>query len=337
MGIKIIRKLSVVFMVSLLLWSCENDSKRRLETRPKAATKTAIVLKETPSFNQDSAYAFVQKQVDFGPRVPNSDAQLECAQWLEAKMKSFGLETSVQQGEVTAYNDQKLRMINVMGRYRPEVKDRILLCAHWDTRPYADRDTKNLNEPIDGANDGASGVGVLLELARIISLDSIGPNIGFDIVFFDTEDYGKPETSMVGSSSDSWCLGSQYWAKNIPFANYRPKYGILLDMVGASNAVFPKEAASMHYAPFVMNRVWSVAQAMGHKDYFANINGNPITDDHIYLNTIAGIPTIDIIHYEMGRADFGTFHHTHDDNMDVIDANTLKVVGEVLTQVIYQE
>jgi len=338
MGIKIGRLLLSVSLLSMVLWSCENDAERKVETRQKpAASKPAIQLIATPSFNQDTAFAFVQKQVDFGPRVPNTDAQLACAKWMEAKMKSFGLETSAQQAEVIAYNDQPLRMINVMGRYRPELKDRVLLCAHWDTRPYADRDTRDLNKPIDGANDGASGVGVLLELARAISKDSLGPNIGFDIVFFDTEDYGKPESSMVGTSNDSWCLGSQYWAKNIPFANYRPRYGILLDMVGASNAVFPKEAASMNYAPSVVNNVWSIAQAMGHKDYFPNINGNPITDDHIYLNTLAGIPTIDIIHYEMGRADFGSFHHTHEDNMDIIDANALKVVGDVLMQVIYKE
>lgn len=338
MVIKISYRLLSVLILSTALASCGSDADRKIEQQPKpVSSKPAITLIETPAFNQDSAYAYIQKQVDFGPRVPNTKAQLECAVWLEMKLASFGWEASTQKGEVTAYNDNKLRIFNVMGRYRPELTDRILLCAHWDTRPYADRDTKDLNKPIDGANDGGSGVGVLLEIARLISADSNGPNIGVDIVFFDAEDYGKPESSMVGKANDSWCLGSQYWAKNIPFKNYNPRYGILLDMVGASNAIFPKEAASMHYAPEVMNNVWAIAHAMGHKDYFSNINGNPITDDHIYLNTIAGIPTIDIIHYEMGRADFGSFHHTHADNMSIIDANTLKVVGDVVTQVIYQE
>ena len=231
----------------------------------------------------------------------------------------------------------KISQFSLLPQGQPEAKERVLLCAHWDSRPYADRDSENRNKPIDGANDGASGVGVLLEIARAISSDSLKPNVGYDIVFFDAEDYGKPEGSMIGKSSDSWCLGSQYWANNLPIPGYTAKFGILLDMVGSPNAVFPKEGVSMHFAPHIVNRVWKTAHSMGYSQYFKNFNGSEITDDHLYLNQIANIPTIDIIHYEMGRMDFWAFHHTHEDNMSGIEPTTLKVVGEVVMQVLYQE
>lgn len=330
-------KLSLVIgAIALIIAACGENNDRKIEpvTQP---IQPALELVPTPDFNADSAYAFVQKQVDFGPRVPNTEAHKACATWLQSELKRFGLEVSAQQTTVTAYNGTPLEIFNIAGRYKPEAKTRILLCAHWDTRPYADRDDEMRTKPIDGANDGGSGVAVLLEMARIIALDSLKPDVGFDIVFFDAEDYGKPEASMVGKANDSWCLGSQYWSANIPFENYKPRYGILLDMVGAANAVFPKEAVSMHYAPHVVDLVWNIAGVMGHRAYFSNVNGNPITDDHNYLNSIAGIPTIDIIHYDMFRNDFGSFHHTHEDNMDVIDKNTLKVVGDVMLQVLYSE
>jgi glutaminyl-peptide cyclotransferase len=325
-----------VVIATVMIGSCKEETERSVQT-PTAPEKPAVQLKATPPFSGDQAYNYVQQQVDFGPRVPNSAAHQACASWLVETLQSHGLETSVQRATVQSYNGIDLNISNIMGRYKPDAQERILLCAHWDTRPYADRDSEQRNKPIDGANDGGSGVGVLLELARALGSAETAPGIGVDIVFFDAEDYGKPESAMSGSGNDSWCLGSQYWSANLPIAGYAPRYAILLDMVGASNAVFPKEGASVYYAKDVVEKVWGIGQAMGHKDYFANISGNPITDDHIYLNTVAGIPTIDIIHYEMARLDFGDFHHTHRDNMDIIDAGSLQVVGEVLLQVIYQE
>lgn len=334
-----LRKTALLCTVAMFAVSCEDTPKDQPETAPvKSPTevpKTQLV--KTPAFNPDSAYDYIARQVEFGPRVPNTEAHKKCARWLQDELKALDLEVSVQEATVTAYNGVDLNIYNIMGRYKPEAKDRILLCAHWDSRPYADRDTEQRNKPIDGANDGASGVGVLMELARAIQTDSLKPNIGFDIILFDAEDYGKPEASMMGQSNDSWCLGSQYWSNNIPFEDYQPRYGILLDMVGAGNAVFPKEGASLHFAPRIVHKVWTIAAAMNYKDYFVSFEGNPITDDHVYLNSIGKIPTIDIIHYEMARNDFGKFHHTHDDNMDIINKGTLRVVGEVVLQVIYQE
>lgn len=324
--------------LALLALSCQEDAKPEGEPAETAAPpQPAFSILKTPAFNADSAYAFIEAQVAFGPRVPNTAAHEACAQWLTKKLKSYGLTTNVQEATVRSYNDQPLNIFNIMGQYNPGASKRILLCAHWDSRPYADRDDDRRSKPIDGANDGASGVGVLLEIARILQADTTGPEIGVDIVFFDAEDYGKPEGSMIGTSNNSWCLGSQHWSKNLPIANYDPAFGILLDMVGAANAQFPKEGVSMYYAPHIVNRVWKIAHAMGHDDYFKNFRGSEITDDHLYLNQLANIPTIDIIHYEMGRGDFGSFHHTHEDNMDIIDRTTLGVVGNVVTQVLYQE
>jgi glutaminyl-peptide cyclotransferase len=325
---------SAVMLVLIASCSEEPKEKTPIQTLPP---ESKLTLKPRPAFDADSAYAFIEKQVRFGPRVPNTKEHTRCASWLEKKLKSYGATVIIQKAQLTAYNGQELSAVNIMGQINPNASKRILLCAHWDSRPYADRDSKERMKPIDGANDGASGVGVLLEVLRAIHLDSIDPDLGVDIVFFDAEDYGKPEGSMLGNSGDSWCLGSQYWAKNLPIKDYKPEFGILLDMVGAADAVFPKEGVSLYYAPQIVDKVWKIAGAMGHENYFRSFKGNEITDDHRYLNEIAKIPTIDIIHYDMGRFDFGEFHHTHADNMDVIDKSTLQVVGDVVLQVLYQE
>lgn len=336
---KMIRTGIGVLSISLLLVGCGGEPSRKIEPvqqTPVAASKVELIT--TPEFSGESAYQYVQKQVDFGPRVPNTATHKACSEWLEEELDRLGWKTNVQKATVTAYNDDKLSIYNIMGQWNPEAKKRILLSAHWDTRPYADRDVKDRNKPIDGANDGASGVGVLLELARVLSEAEDSLNIGIDVVFFDAEDYGKPQSSMIGNqASNTWALGSQYWSKNLPIAGYKAEYGILLDMVGASSAVFPREYYSLQYAPAVVDKVWEIAHAMGHKDYFSNMKGNPVIDDHLFVNQNAGIPMIDIIHYDMFRNDFGHFHHTHEDNMEVIDANTLAVVGDVVLQVLYQE
>ncbi|GAB5539439.1 MAG: M28 family peptidase [Salibacteraceae bacterium] len=329
--------LMISLLVAIGVQSCDEKQNPTNPIPIAKKVKPAFEILATPKFNADSAYAFIAKQVSFGPRVPNTEAHRKCANWLELKLKEYGLETNVQEAQLKAYNGQTLTTFNIMGQINPSASNRLLFCAHWDSRPYADRDSEKRSTPIDGANDGASGVGVILEMARVLSVDSNLKDFGIDVVFFDAEDYGKPEGSMIGRSSDSWCLGSQYWAANIPIPNYKPRFGILLDMVGASNAVFPKEGISMYYAPHIVNRVWKIAGAMGHDGYFKSFKGNEITDDHRYLNAIANIPTIDVIHYEMGRNDFGSFHHTHKDNMDVIDRTTLQVVGDVMLQVVYQE
>jgi glutaminyl-peptide cyclotransferase len=334
-------KIKSLIYVGLLLFyvSCSEDTEvKKGEATPIVIPKSQLELVKTPIFNKDSAYYFIEKQVSFGPRVPNSASHEKCATYLVKTLYRFGLDTMIQRATVKAYNGKELKIKNIIGRYKPENLNRLLLFAHWDTRPYADRGTDKRNKPIDGANDGASGVGVWLEVARAISLAENNPNIGFDIVFFDAEDYGQPQETMNQEMGNTWCLGSQYFAKNIPFLNYRPKYGILLDMVGAENAVFPKEGYSMYFAADQTNHIWNVARKLGYDNYFIQreMRGG-ITDDHRYINEIAKIPSVDILHYELGRNDFGSFHHTHNDNMSIIHKETLEAVGNTMLQVIYLE
>ena len=319
----------------VFLFSCKNEDPK--PSKPVKIT-TPIVIVNTPQFNQDTAYNFIQKQVDFGPRVPNTKAHENCANYLVKTLKNYGAKVLVQEGEVIAFNRDKLQIKNIIAQFSPEKKARVMLFAHWDTRPFADHDSKDKYKPIDGANDGGSGVGVLLEIARQISKKNT--RIGVDIILFDAEDYGTFSGEQQ-KMADDWCLGSQYWAKNPPIANYHPKYGILLDIVGGKNAVFPKEYFSTYFAENIVTRVWSTAERLGYSNYFVNQRltvNQGITDDHRYVNILAKIPSIDIISYDINLENpFGDFHHKHSDNMDLIDKNTLKAVGQTVMEVVYQE
>ena len=331
---------ALLAVVSITLIGCgpTEDPEPELPIPDPPDSTTHVPKVVTPKFNQDSAYKFVEEQVAFGPRVPNTPEHDSCAKYLAKKLKSYGAHVIVQEGEMKAYTGKQLKIQNIIAQYNKESKDRIMFCAHWDSRHMADRDPENKSGAIDGANDGASGVGVLLEMARQMSMQN--PKKGVDLILFDAEDYGEPQLApgimQLSSLDDTWCLGSQYWAMNPPIAGYKPKYGILLDMVGASDAVFPKEGFSFQYAGGYLQAVWDKAQSLGYGSYFINYQIGGITDDHKYVNEMAGIPTIDIIHYRPNESDFGSFHHTHADKMDIIDAKTLGVVGHVCLEIIYQ-
>ncbi len=312
-------------IVAVCLAACPN---MRSE---KPAAATAFV----PTFNADSAYAFVQAQVDFGPRVPSTAAHAACADYLTATLERFGAQVEVQQGEMPLYSGEKKPLKNIIGQFNPDAKGRILLCSHWDSRPFADQDPNPANHhtPILGANDGASGVGVLLEVARQLSTNA--PSVGIDIIFFDLEDWGAPEFYTGAERSDAWCLGSQFWAKEAKNAGYKADFGILLDMVGASGAQFYREQFSSHFARAVQDEVWNTAQSLGFGNTFVDARGGAITDDHYYVNTVAGVPCIDIIQYNpYGITGFGDYWHTLADDMRHIDCHTLYMVGQTLLQLI---
>jgi len=292
---------------------------------------------QLPGFDEDTAYFYTRAQVDFGPRVCNTPAHEKCASFLVAGLKRYVEAVKVQRASVKAFDGTILKSENIIASYKPESSQRILLCAHWDSRPFSDHDPNpaNFKKPVDGANDGASGVGILMEVARQLSITK--PNIGVDIIFFDAEDYGAPENA-TGNTEDSWCLGSQYWAKNPHVQGYKARFGILLDMVGAEDATFFMEGVSMYYAPDVTKKVWDVANELGFSGYFSSTPAGSLTDDHLYINKILNIPTIDIIHQVAGSENgFFPYWHTTKDNMDNISKKTLKVVGQTLLDVIRQE
>ncbi len=322
--------------LAIIVFASSCNQRSTSSTSSKQKEKVQVVV---PSFNPDSAYHYIQKQVDFGPRVPNTDAHLKCASYLSNKLEKLGANVIVQDAEVRAFDNTLLKAKNIIGQYKPELNDRILLFAHWDSRPFADHcdDPSRQNEPILGANDGGSGVGVLLEIARQLQKQPL--HIGVDIIFFDAEDYGTPDHIKTQNYiPDTWCLGSQYWGKNPHVNNYYARYGILLDMVGASNAKFYQEAGSLQMAKRVVKKIWDKANDLGYGQYFIYDSWGPITDDHVYVNKYLNIPCIDIIQHDPStESHFGAYWHTHKDNMDVIDKNTLKAVGQTILEVIYNE
>lgn len=326
-----------LFFISLLMMfiSCGNGTGR--STQSETIDGTGARRVQPPSFNADSAYHYVASQVAFGPRVPNTESHRKAGRWLAETLDGFADTLFTQETRVRAYNGTVLNIKNIIGEFQPEKRRRVLLFAHWDSRPYADYDPdpENHYSPIDGANDGASGVGVLLEIARLMSIQP--PDIGVDIIFFDAEDYGRHRFSDR-PDEDSWALGAQHWARNPHRPDYFASYGILLDMVGASNATFKREGYSMLYAPNIVRKVWETAQRLGYGHMFLNRDGGFITDDHYYVNKIRNIPSINIIHLDESTPHgFFPQWHTLQDNMDIIDPYSLKAVGETVVKVIYDE
>ena len=292
-----------------------------------------------PAFIADSAMAYCQAQCDFGPRTMNSKAHDLCEEWIVNKFKGFGLEVETQKADLTGWDGTKLHSTNIIAHFNPQAERRILICAHWDSRPWADNDpdSTNWHKPVLAANDGASGVGVMLEVARLLQNDTTLA-IGVDLVCFDAEDYGTPQWAEKNEDSENtWALGAQYWAKNLP-ENYKPQFGILLDMVGGQGAKIYQEHFSLRYAASIVDKVWSAARHAGFSSVFANEVGGGVTDDHIPVNE-AGIPTVDIIPFypDCRQSSFGPTWHTINDDMEHLDINTLKAVGQTLIQVIYSE
>ncbi|MBB3187333.1 M28 family peptidase [Microbacter margulisiae] len=318
--------LAIIFLIS-----CSSAAKSNQQTDQQQTVSV-------PQFNADSAYLYVKTQVDFGPRVPNTKAHDKCAVYLVKQMERFGAKVIQQKADLKMFDGTILHSDNIIASFNPAAKTRILLCAHWDSRPFCDHDSNpaNYHKPVLGANDGASGVGVLMEVAR--QLGKQLPSVGVDIIFLDSEDVGTPEFDKGPEDDNSWCLGTQYWAKHLIPSNYHAKFGILLDMVGAPNAKFYKEQVSMDHAPDIVEKVWDQAKEYGFSGYFVDQMGGAITDDHLFINQLTGIPCIDIIQEDMNSSTgFAPYWHTTHDTMDNIDRTTLLAVGETLLGVVYNE
>lgn len=328
--------LASIFVLCIVLIAC--NGKQNNAAAEKEDTRAVYESRLIGEFNADSAFQYIKNQVEFGPRVPGLKSHDSCASYIIEELERFAADSLiVQKAEVTAFDGAKLPITNIMARYNPEKSRRVLLAAHWDTRPWADKepDAERRLEPIPGANDGASGVGVLLEIARNFSLRD--PEVGVDLLFVDAEDYGN--STGFGNNDETWCLGTQHWVENMPYkkASEMPVYGILLDMVGGRDAHFHQEAFSMQHAPAITNKVWAEAANLGYDDVFVNSPGGAVIDDHVFLSD-AGIPTTDIIETLNDRtASFPPTWHTHDDNLDNIDIESLEAVGRTVLNVVYKE
>jgi len=302
-------------------------------------------------FNADSAYQFCAAQCDFGPRTMNSEAHERCAQWISQKFQQYGYTVELQKADLKGYDGTILKSTNIIASSQPSTLNsqlpKVLICAHWDSRPWADNDPDSANwrKPVMAANDGASGVAVMLELARLIQQhDSL--NVAVDFICFDAEDWGIPQWDETGDGTDSWALGAQYWAKKYQekslhsqpsTLNYQ--YAILLDMVGGQGAKFYQEGYSKQKAGRIVEKIWRAAHAAGYGSTFPMQESGFVTDDHVPVNDIANIPCVDIInHYpDCPQSSFGPTWHTVNDDMQHIDKNTLQAVGQTLLQVLYNE
>ncbi len=328
---KLFRIPVIAFAIIVVTASCGSNDHTSEQEKPKTAEAAKPL--NVPSFEADSAYDYVGRQVALGPRLPGSAAQTKCAAWMETMLKKSCDTVYRQEIKVKGGDGKTMPCINLVGVINPGAAQRILFLTHWDSRPWADQDTKDKDKPLLAADDGGSGVGVLLEVARQLKAHGLPSTLGIDILFTDVEDYGKSEWG-----EDSYCLGTQYWAAHPHVAGYKAKFGILLDMVGAHGAQFPMENFSTQYAGDVQQKVWQAAANAGYSSFFPYAQAAPITDDHLPVNKIAGIKTIDIINLTTDPENpFAPHWHTHADVMAIIDKGTLKAVGQTLLQTIYEQ
>lgn len=323
---RLLRNLLVITIVVSLATACS--------TEPDLIYLKSDQGNAVPAFSADSAFHFVERQVSFGPRVPNTEAHRAAAEWKLDVLRQYAGASGVyaQRFRQPGYDGDTLVLVNIIAAFNPSSTDRIMICAHWDSRPRsdADADPTMAAQPVLGADDGGSGVAVLLELARIFRDNP--PPIGVDIVLFDGEDYGR-EGDLA-----NYFLGSRYWAQNPPVPGYQPRFGILLDMVGGKGARFPKEVYSLNAAPNLVNEIWSLAGQMGYSEMFPDEIGLPIQDDHVILNQYTSFSTIDIIHHRRPFGDmtgFPDYWHTSRDNLDIIDPKVLDAVGKLMVELIY--
>lgn len=340
-NIIVIGMICVAAALAITFWPGRSGSTEATEDL-EAMEKT---VPAGPEFNADTAYAFVKAQCDFGPRTMNTKAHEQCLNWIVSRFEQYGCKVELQKADLKGYDGTMLKATNILASYNPGATTRIMICAHWDTRPWADNDPDSANwrKPILGANDGASGVAVMLELARLLAQQAdtahqLPTNLGVDFVCFDAEDWGTPQWDNTQDDGDTWALGAKYFATNIPHG-YAPRYGILLDMVGGQGAQFYQEGMSIQYAPEIVKKVWRAARQAGYGSFFPKSPGGMVTDDHIPINQFAKIPCIDVIAYypDCAQSSFGPTWHTLSDTMEHIDTNTLKAVGQTMVQVIYTE
>lgn len=326
-----------ILLATLLLASACSGSGQAASGNQNETGNASQEVAASPVFNGDSAMQYVKEMLSFGPRVPGTDAQVKTAEWLQQQLARLGAEVEVQHTEAKAYNGTMLPIINVTGSYNTNARMRVLILAHWDSRHIADNDPdqSKRKEPVMGANDGASGCGVMLELARMAAQQN--PQVGIDLLFTDAEDYGAPDDWNGSHDADYWALGTQAWCKDKRKKGYKAQYGILLDMVGAPDATFYHEYYSKRFAREYLNIVWNKARELGYSNLFIAEDGAGVTDDHVAVNEILGVPCIDIIDTRANSDQtFYPHWHTTHDTFDKLSVTTIQKVGNVLKSLLWK-
>lgn len=303
---------------------------KNTEEIPKLKEYEVILENDIPKFDSENTYKFIEEQIAFGPRNPNSIAHKKAKDYFKNYFLKYTDNVELQKFQYVGYDKEVLDLTNIIVKFNPQSKKRIMFSAHWDSRPWADKEKEEnkRNKPILGANDGASGVAVLMELAKILKEKPV--DYGIDIILFDGEDYGKDDDLT------NFCIGSKYFA-NTKESGYKPMFGILLDLVGDKKAQFAKEEISRQYAPEIVELVWSIAKSIN-ADKFSTSFSTSIYDDHLSLNQV-GIKTINIIDAGLvggnNKDESRNYWHTHNDDIRNISKETLQQVGDVLVKLIY--
>lgn len=325
-GMKSIISAAMLTMAIVMPSCAGNKANSGISTTGKAAEPTL-------QFSGDSALRFAERQVKFGPRIPGSSSHSQAAAWMAEQLKGYGAEVSTLRGELKTFDGATIPMINILASLNPESEERILIIAHWDTRPWADEDKDPAlrREPIDGANDGASGTAVAMELARVLCKNSQMKK-GVDILLADAEDWGEE------GNDESWAMGARHFAENDlgKLPSY-PSAAIVVDMVGDKGAEFRREYFSMQSAPGLTRRIWETARELGYGDIFINEDGCAITDDHVPMIE-AGIPSVDIVDYRTSpEPGFPPQWHTTGDTVEKLSGKTLEAVGRTLERLLTEE
>ena len=299
-------------MVVYVALACRGDAQKGNAAQTSARSKST-----STGFNGTSAYNYAKAQVDFGPRVPGTPAAARAGDWIIQQMRARADTVLVQSFTHITANGKKLQLRNILARFRPDLKDRVLFLTHWDSRPVSESASTEAERkmPVPGANDGASGVGMFVALGDLLRKKK--PTVGVDLLFTDGEDYGDfgpPEVDVL--------IGAKYFATHLPSPDYRPQYGVLWDMIGDKDLRIPYEMFSFQREPDVVARVWQIAADLGYSDVFVQESGGEIVDDHIPLLD-AGLRVIDVIDLNYPP------HHTPQDTMDKISARSLGIVGDV--------
>ena len=278
--------------------------------------------KPRTAFNGETALGYIQTQLAFGPRIPGTAGHVKAGDWITEQMRSRADSVTEQRWKHVTVRGDTIEMRNIFARIRPEATERVLYIAHWDTRPFSDAasDAASRKMPVPGANDGASGVALLMAVADV--LKSTPPVYGVDMLFVDGEDYGD-----FGPPLKDVLIGSTYFASNLPSPSYRPIFGVLWDMIADKDLNIYQEGYSTQQAPEIVARVWQTAEDLGYGFYFISRGGGPITDDHLPLLQ-KGLRVIDVIDIDYAA------HHKPTDTIDKVSAKSLQIVGDVATALV---